>query len=123
MFSGLQTNGTQVSQLIQMQKRTVSWNMFPGLVQPNYVFTQVSFFNMIMENFHHTVMNMSSFLKTLLLRLLFVRDLLLESMTNIGKMSGMCTALLSICVLENHKEAKLSFTCLTPFDLPLGGLR
>lgn len=123
MFTGLQTNGTQVSQLIQMQKRTVSWNMFPGLVQPNFVFTQVSFFNVIMENVHHTVMNMSSFLKTLVLRLLFVRDLLLESVTNIGKMSGMCIVLLSICVFENHKEAKLSFTCLSPFDLPLGGLR
>jgi len=123
VFSGLQTNGTQVSELIQMQKRTVSWSMFSGLVQPNYVFSQVSFYTTIMQNFHHTVMNMSSFVKTLLLWLLFVRDLLLESMTNIGKMSGMRIVLLSACVCENHKEAKLSFTCLTPFDLPLGGLR
>lgn len=68
------------------------------------------------------MMTKPSFVKTLLLSLLFVKDLLQESMKNTGKMSGTCIVMLSASVCENHKEAKLSFMCCTPFDLPLGGL-
>lgn len=52
----------------------------------------------------------SSFVKTLLLWLLCVKDLLQEKMTNTGMLSSMCIVILSASACENRKKAKLLFT-------------
>lgn len=101
---------TNVKENSSMEK--VSW---AGTAQP-CLYSSFIF----MESCHGTMITKSSSVKTLLL---FVKELLQVKMKITGSMSNVCIVILPDPVCENHREAKLFFTHLSPFDLPLEGLR
>lgn len=63
-----------------------------------------------MESCHGSMITKSPSVKTLLLWLLFAKELLQVKMKSTGSMSNVCIVILPDPLCENHKEAKLFFT-------------